>query len=101
MLPDTIAYDTQRSGLYREGTFTSVYSLMEKCAFALGPLLVGAILEAAGFEPGQTGDASPEVVRAILLAAAVLPALASLLSGVVLVFYRLDRELHGFGENQT
>ena len=35
MLPDTIQHDTERSGLNREGTFTSIYSFMEKTAIVV------------------------------------------------------------------
>ncbi len=93
MLPDTIEHDAARSGLRREATFTSVYSLMEKTAFALGPLIFGALLQLTGFTAGSTGPVDSATARMIVFSAAVLPALASLGSAALLSFYDLDRFL--------
>ena len=90
MLPDTIQYDAERSGLRREGTFTSIYSFMEKTAFAIGPLLVGLMLENAGLPGDSTETAAAETVRAILIATAVIPAIASGASAALLRYYDLD-----------
>jgi GPH family glycoside/pentoside/hexuronide:cation symporter len=90
MLPDTIQYDAERSGLRREGTFTSIYSFMEKTAFAIGPLLVGLMLENAGFSGDSPGSATAETVRAILIATAIIPAIASGASAALLRYYNLD-----------
>jgi GPH family glycoside/pentoside/hexuronide:cation symporter len=90
MLPDTIEHDARRSGLRREGTFTSIYSLMEKTAFALGPLTIGLLLEASGFSPGSAEGPTAETIRAILIATAIIPAAASAASAVILKFYSLD-----------
>ena len=92
MLPDTIDHDARRSGLRREGVFTAGYSFMEKSAFALGPLLFGWLLATGGYDSGATGTVGLEARRAILLAAAVLPALASTLSAALLLAYRLDAQ---------
>jgi len=91
MLPDTIEHDTHRSGLHREGVFTSMYSLMEKTAFALGPLIVGILLQTSGYAADSA--ATPATIRAILICAAIVPALASGLSAWVLRYYDLDRQL--------
>ncbi len=90
MLPDTIDHDAQRSGLRREGIFTAGYSFMEKTAFALGPLILGVLLEAYGYTAGSSAARNPAADHAILLGAAILPAAASLLSAMVLWFYKLD-----------
>jgi len=81
MLPDTIEHDFGRTGLRREAMFSAVYSVAEKLASATGPFLLGLVLSAA------SGD------RGIVLAAVVVPALASLLSAAALLFYGLDRQL--------
>lgn len=81
MLPDTIEHDFARTGLRREATFSAVYSMAEKLASAMGPFLLGLVLSAA------TGE------RGIVLAAVVIPAAASTLSAVALLFYSLDRQL--------
>ncbi|MEO7385884.1 MAG: MFS transporter [Gammaproteobacteria bacterium] len=81
MLPDTIENDFRRTGLRREAMFSAVYSIAEKLASAMGPFLLGLVLSSAG------GD------RGIVLAAVAIPAVASLLSAVALLFYGLDRQL--------
>jgi GPH family glycoside/pentoside/hexuronide:cation symporter len=91
MLPDAIQEDVRISGLHREGIFTAAYSFMEKSAFAIGPLLLGLLLQAASFEPGQNVGADTDTAVVILLAAAALPAIASGLSAAVLLLYDLDR----------
>ena len=91
MLPDTISFDAERSGLRREGAFTSMYSLAEKTAFALGPLVVGALLESAGYSAGA--EPTSATVRAIWIGAVIWPAVASALSAWVLRYYELDRLL--------
>ncbi len=94
MLPDTIDFDTQRSGMRREGSFTAGYSFMEKTAFALGPLIFGMMLQSAGFVPGADSLPGVAALQSILLASSVLPALASALSAVCLWrFYHLDAQL--------
>jgi GPH family glycoside/pentoside/hexuronide:cation symporter len=93
MLPDTIQHDAERSGLRREGTFTSIYSFMEKTAFAFGPLVIGLLLASSGFSPESAGDPTPETIRAILIASAIIPAAASASSAVLLRFYSLDSVL--------
>ena len=88
MLPDTIEHDFGRTGLRREAMFAAVYSVAEKLASATGPFLLGLVLSAA------RGD------RGIVLAAVVIPAVASFLSAVALLFYGLDRQLRS-GEGRA
>ncbi len=101
MLPDTIDHDAKRCGLRREGVFTAGYSFMEKTAFALGPLILGILLEAYSYSTEDRSVSNSQANHAILLGAAVLPAAASLLSAAVLWFYQLDSSyLHG-GTNES
>jgi Na+/melibiose symporter-like transporter len=69
--------------LRREASLAAVYSAVEKTAAALGPLLLGLLLTGPGDAAG--------VIR---LAAAWLPAVASALSALLLIGYRLDRDYH-------
>jgi glycoside/pentoside/hexuronide:cation symporter, GPH family len=85
MLPDTIEHDFARTGLRREAMFSAVYSVAEKLASATGPFLLGLVLSAASG------------ARGILLAAVVIPAFASSLSAIALLFYGLDRQLRAGG----
>jgi GPH family glycoside/pentoside/hexuronide:cation symporter len=93
MLPDAMEYDYLRTGLRREGVLSSIFAIVEKTAFAIGPGLVGLLLSAAGYIPTQKGHlvTQPESVRAALaLATAILPGLLVGLSVVFLAFYRLN-----------
>jgi len=90
MLPDSIEQDYRLTGLRREGAFSAVYSFVEKTAFAFGPLLVGSLLSAMGFDREAGADQTDSALLAIQLAAAVIPAIMGGLSALVLTAYRLD-----------
>ena len=93
ILPDAIDWDCRRTGIRREGVYAGAYSFVEKTAMALGPLLIGLILAAVGFDPkaAQAGVVqAATAVDGVFLGAAVLPALLYALSCVPLAFYRLD-----------
>jgi GPH family glycoside/pentoside/hexuronide:cation symporter len=93
MLTDTIDLDARRSGMRREGVFAAMYSFVEKTAGALGPLLVGWILQFVGFDPGLPREAvqQPAVLQGILVGVSMLPAALAALSMITLAFYRLDQ----------
>jgi GPH family glycoside/pentoside/hexuronide:cation symporter len=55
MLGDAIAADSVASGVNREGIYTGFWLAIEKFAFALGALVVGALLGVAGFVEGESG----------------------------------------------
>lgn len=94
MIVDTIDYDRRLSGINREGMFSSVFSFIEKSTHAAGPLIVGLILSAFGFD--QTlprGAPQPETARdAIVIGKAVLPAACSLIMAAGIWFYDLTEE---------
>jgi GPH family glycoside/pentoside/hexuronide:cation symporter len=93
MLPDVMEYDVRRTGLRREGLFSSVFAVIEKSAFAIGPGLIGVYLSHAGYLPTRFGHivAQPAgVVSALYVGVAVLPAVMVGLSVLFLSFYRLD-----------
>jgi glycoside/pentoside/hexuronide:cation symporter, GPH family len=95
MLTDTIEFDARRSGMRREGIYAAMYSFVEKTAGALGPLLVGWILQFVGFDRDLPRDAvqRPEVLFGILVGVSLLPAALATLSMVTLAFYRLDEKM--------
>lgn len=93
MLPDTMQYDYQRTGLRREGVFAGVYTTVEGMSFALGPALVGALLGAAGYVTGAGGAdiQQPEAaISVIYLCASVFPCVGIALAALTMKFYRLD-----------
>lgn len=94
LLPDIMAAHTQRRGVALEGTMSALYSVVEKGTAALGPLLGGLVLGAAGFV-SAAGRALPPVqppaaIAAIVALAAVIPALFNLLGSLALLRLRLD-----------
>jgi GPH family glycoside/pentoside/hexuronide:cation symporter len=92
MLPDAIDYDCRRSGERREGIYSGAYSFVEKASMALGPLLVGAILQSFGFVAKSGAAQTAEAIDGIIIGAAVLPSACYALSIVPLLAYRLDEQ---------
>jgi GPH family glycoside/pentoside/hexuronide:cation symporter len=94
MIVDTVDYDRRISGINREGVFSAVFSFIEKSTHAAGPLLVGLILTAFGFDQSiPRGTPQPESARdAILLGMAILPAACSLIMATGIWFYDLNEE---------
>ena len=78
LIPDAIATDFARTGLRREGLLSGAYSFVEKASSALGPMVVGVLFQVLGF--GVSGSATRSDPQAVYLAAAVVPAVAYLLS---------------------
>jgi len=95
LLPDTMEYDRLTSGISREGTMSGVFTLVEKFASAVGPLIVGLLLQASGLITSRDATTvQPEAaLDAIHLAASVIPALITLLCIPVLLKYRLTANM--------
>lgn len=95
MLTDTIDYDARRTGVRREGAYTSLYSFTEKATFAFGPLLVGVAMSLAGFQRDISSDqVQPEAVTtALLIGTAYVPAGMGVLAILILLSYKLDQKV--------
>lgn len=95
LLPDTMEYDRLTSGVSREGTMSGVFTLVEKFASAVGPLIVGLLLQASGLITSRdVNTVQPEAaLDAIHLAASVIPALITLLCIPVLLKYHLTANM--------
>ncbi|MBM3515373.1 MAG: MFS transporter [Alphaproteobacteria bacterium] len=95
MLPDTMEYDTRRTGMRREGVFSGIYTMMEKVAFAIGVSLTGAFLGAMGYIESRAGVATEQpdsAIQAIYICAAILPAAGMLISAIFIAFYDLKED---------
>ncbi len=93
LLPDTMEYDRLTSGRSREGVMSGVFTLVEKVSSALGPFIVGWILQSQGLivTPGEIVVEQPEkVLTAIKLSYSLIPAAITLCCIPVLLLYRLD-----------
>ena len=95
MLPDTMEYDTRRTGMRREGVFSGIYTMMEKVAFAIGVSLTGLFLGAMGYIESRAGVATAQpdsAILAIYICAAILPASGMLISAIFIAFYDLKED---------
>ena len=93
MLPDVMEFDRLRTGLRREGLFSSFYTIVEKLAYALGAGVVGVLLTSAGYIPtlqGKLVQQPPSAIFALYMGSSVVPALLVAISAVLMLFYRLD-----------
>jgi GPH family glycoside/pentoside/hexuronide:cation symporter len=66
MLSATLAAETARTGVNREGVYSGVWCAVEKLAFAMGALVVGVVLSVFGFVESRNGAATVQTQMAIL-----------------------------------
>jgi GPH family glycoside/pentoside/hexuronide:cation symporter len=94
MLVDTYAWDFQLTGLRREGFLASAISFVEKFSLAVGPLIIGALLSAMGFDKDlpPTAPQSAGAQQAMVLGFVWIPLACQVVSMVLLRWYRLRRE---------
>ncbi|MEO7387193.1 MAG: MFS transporter [Gammaproteobacteria bacterium] len=94
MLVDTYAWDHQVTGLRREGFLASAISFVEKFSLAVGPLLIGALLSAMGFDKNlaPSADQSAGAQQAMVIGFIWIPVVTQLLAMLLLRGYRLDQK---------
>ncbi len=95
MLPDTMEYDFLKTGLNRAGIFSSIYAIVEKLAFAIGPGIMGVYLAAMNFIPTKRGiivDQPPSAIQALYIGIAVIPAILSVIAICLMLTYGLDEK---------
>ena len=93
MLPDIMEYDRRRSGVNQEGLYAATFSLIEKIAYTAGPAMLGLLLSAGGFisvQKGQFVDQPDSAITAIRVAVSIIPAVLSIIGGLLIGFYDLD-----------
>jgi GPH family glycoside/pentoside/hexuronide:cation symporter len=92
LLPDIMEYDTLRTGMRREGVFSGAYSLVEKSAFALSPLVFAIVLASLGYQESVDNayvQQSERALMGIYLNIAIIPAICNGLAALVLLKYDL------------
>lgn len=94
MILDVIEYDRRISGLNREGVASAAFSFLEKTMYAAGPLLMGVLLSAYGFDNTLARDVaqSESALFAITLGMAWIPGICSLGMFIGLMFYDLNEQ---------
>ncbi|WP_229074007.1 MFS transporter [Actinoplanes sp. DH11] len=93
MLPDCIAYDTERTRRRQAGVFTGLWTAGETFGLALGPGIYAVMLQLTGYASSATGESAAQTGTArlgVLLGFTVVPAV---LVGAALVLLRGYREL--------
>jgi Na+/melibiose symporter-like transporter len=85
MLADAIAADGSATGVNREGLYSGIWLAGEKIAFALGALVVGLMLGAAGFVESAGGVTAQQPRSAVIAIAIVYVGLNSLVYLVSLI----------------
>lgn len=87
---DAVDYDYRRTGLRREGMFTSVYVFVERLGYSLGPFLLGWLLQWFKYDKTMPLDQQPESASVGVIASLVgVPALSFALSLIFLWKYDL------------
>jgi GPH family glycoside/pentoside/hexuronide:cation symporter len=89
---DVIDVDEYETGERKEGVYFASWNLLQKSAFGINIMLVGFVLQWAGFEPNIEQSLSTQ--RAIGIAFAGLPFLATVGMLILLLRFRLDERMH-------
>ena len=92
MLPDTVEYGQWRSGVRDDGIVFGLSQLIAKAGSGLGVGMIGLLLSAIGYTAGT--DQTADTLQGIRASAFLIPAAASALSAIVILFYPLDTQLH-------
>ncbi|MCF7697943.1 MFS transporter [Loktanella sp. M215] len=95
MYPDLMDVTRARQGTAIEGAFSAVWLFGQKVANALAPLLLGVILQAAGWQASASGIVaqSPQALAALRVALTLVPAIIFLagMAGIWLMYRPLAR----------
>ncbi len=85
-----------RTGLRREGVYTSVYVFIERLGYSLGAPLLGMLLAAMNFDSKLPLEQQPPSAElAVMLSLVAIPSIAYGLGLVFLWFYRLPENIGG------
>jgi GPH family glycoside/pentoside/hexuronide:cation symporter len=89
ILLDAIDYDYRRTGLRREGSFTSVYVFVERLGYSIGPVLLGLLFSALEFDKNLKLEQQPAgASTAVMISICIIPALA--FASSLLLLHRYD-----------
>jgi Na+/melibiose symporter-like transporter len=95
MLPDCVAYDAARTGRRQAGVFTGLWTAGETFGLALGPGILGLMLQLFGYVSSSSGTAHVQSGTArlgITLAFTVLPAVVMVAALALLRGYDLTAD---------
>ncbi|MGM0904173.1 MAG: MFS transporter [Bacillota bacterium] len=92
MLPDCVEYGEWKTGIKGAGVVSSSLTFVNKLGSAVGGILGGALLAAAGYVAGQAQ--TPEALQMIVYLYAIFPILGHVATIIALKFYKLDSNLY-------
>ena len=92
MLPDTVEYGQWHSGARDDGIVFGLSQLISKAGSGLGVGMIGLLLSGIGYSAGV--EQSAATLQGIRASAFLIPAAASAISVLVILFYPLDAQLH-------
>jgi GPH family glycoside/pentoside/hexuronide:cation symporter len=86
LLSDVMADDRTRHGYSREGVYAGFYTMIEKCSYAFGVVLVGGLLQYFGYiEGGGLDIVQPEpALQAIRFSVSIAPAFFVIIAAVMM-----------------
>ena len=91
---DTIDYDQERTGLRREGMYTSVYVFVERLGYSLGPLVLGFLLSGMGFDKNLALEDQPSsAALAVYIGLVWIPVVVYSIGYILLLFYKLPEKI--------
>ncbi len=91
---DTIDYDRQRSGIRREGVFTSVYVFVERLGYSVAPLVLGVLLSRMGFDKSLPLTEQPDSAHlAVYIGIMWMPAALYAACALLLTRYHLPENI--------
>ncbi len=90
MYADTADYSEWRTGTRATGLFFSAATFAQKMGWTIGGALSGWLLAYFGFKANVVQ--SQETIGGIILLMSIIPAVASIIAGSMVYFYKLDNE---------
>ncbi|EAZ89452.1 MFS transporter [Crocosphaera chwakensis] len=94
MLPDVVDLDQLKTGERREGIFFALVVQLQKIGIAVALLMVGKILDSAGYIPGSTGQQPDTALWAIRMIIGPLPITLLFISFMFAYLYPITKEIH-------
>jgi len=91
MLADAIDYDEERSGVRREGVFSSLFSWIIKFSFCFGFLLSNPLLELTGFDAVNAGNQNMIILNNLRYGLFIIPSILFLIAFISIFKFKLTR----------
>lgn len=90
---DAVDYDYRRTGLRREGLFTSVYVFVERLGYSMAPMVLGLLLQWFKFDKRLPLEQQPQSAStAVMVSLVAVPVITFALSLIFLAKYDLTDE---------